>query len=272
MSKSFLLCLLLLPVVAFSQQGKDSLAIYKKQYADAMREAFDSIHKSEKIVALRENLVRVTKNTRSYNGLVIFGDVAHSDFSDFNSSIASSGFENMTPYSFRFGVGTSVKRRAMIYDFYFVTAGANHRSVKGNEKILSSLSNVLQVDVGYAIVNLQSLSIYPFAGLSLRKATVSYTREGQVNPSYTNISNLLQNEQLIAATSTRLGYQAGVGLDVVVANTNNNVGAIILFAKGGTNRPFGKDVFKIRGERYQPNITNGDWLVSFGIKFAGRLD
>ena len=270
-----IIILLALPFLSLGQSNtrssRDSVQFYEKEYKKQFKEALDSINKSEKINSLKENINRLKTISNSYSGNVLFGGILHSDFTEFNKSIQQDGFGKMSPYSFRFGMGVSTKTEHIIFDFYLVTLGGNHTSKKGNEKVQSSLSNMFQFDLGYDFLNSKTISFYPYAGLSARIASLSYINPGQLNPNFSNITNITQNSETIFASSFRIGYQAGLGLDIVAANFKQKGTAIILFTKAGTNRPIGTDRFKILGEQYKPGIKNGDWLVNFGIKFARRV-
>lgn len=54
-------------------------------------------------------------------------------------------------------------------------------SKKRDEQIGSMLGNVLQGDLGYNVLNSNVVSIYPYTGLSLRMANLSYRKTGTVN-------------------------------------------------------------------------------------------
>lgn len=269
MRKLLLLLSFLFPAIIFAQ--KDSIHHYERAYEKAHKAAYDSLLESEPLASLRGNIVRLKTTTNSYRAFVLFGELLRTDVSGFNRVIMQEGFSEMPQYSFRIGIGTSNKWRQFLLDSYWGVSGFNHRATKGDEKILTSLSNVFQFDAGYEVLSTRSISIYPFAGLSARLANLTYQKEGQANPNYTSITNFVLNSQNINSTSIRLGYQIGLGFDVTVAQMDDKATSLIIFTKGGVNRPIGTDKYKINGAHYQPNIRHGVWGVSLGVKFASRM-
>ena len=104
--------------------------------------------KTDKYKALADELNRQKQKSHRYSGMVVYGDIAHTDYANFNNSIVQNGFSAMQPMSFRFGFGSSAKVNRTMVDFYFATAGLNNKSTKGDETIKSSFSNLLQLDLG----------------------------------------------------------------------------------------------------------------------------
>jgi hypothetical protein len=249
---------------------KDSSEYYSAQLMNMQRAVMDSLRKSEAYQGVETQLNHYKRPGNNYGSLVLFLDVAHTDFGAFNSSIAQSGFPAMAALSPRIGFGTSIKNNWAIIDFYYVAVGLNAVSKKGEEKIKTSFSSLFEVDLGYDFVNSRSISIYPYGGLSLRIASLRYVKPEIANPNYTNITDIITNQQSISSGSFNVGYQAGLGFDVVTTRTDNNAAAFILFVKAGTTGAIGKERYKISGMRYEPGIKRGDWVITIGCKFAGR--
>src|SRR5687768_1335746 len=114
----------------------------------------------------------------------------------------------------------------------------------------------------------RKISIYPYACLSIRIAYLNYSKPQDINSSYTNISNLVNRDQSAKLSSTKLGYQVGLGFDYVLGTDKDKTTKFILFTKIATDNPIGTDKYKINGVEYKPEIRHGDWLVTVGIKFA----
>jgi hypothetical protein len=57
-------------------------------------------------------------------------------------------------------------------------------------------------------------------------------------------------------------------LDVSISGKKSKGAKTIFFTKFGTNRPIGRDRYKIHGIKYNPGIKQADWLISFGFKFV----
>lgn len=251
--------------------SRDSLRYYRTEQRKLWILTNDSLRRTEAYQSLTTKIDLLESKSKNYNSTVLFGEILHANFKSFNESIAQSGFEAMNPLSFRFGLGSSIKSNRNIFDIYFFVVGLNHSSKNGNAQIKSALANAFQIDYGYDFIHSKRVSLYPYIGLSIRSSTLEYSNDVQTNPNFTNISNIVINDPKVQATSTRLGYQAGVGLDLVVAHDKvKGKPAVILFSKSGTNQTFSEDKFKIAGINYKPGIKHGDWLVSLGFKFIAR--
>lgn len=263
-----IIALITFPTIAFSQKRRDvdydSSRYYQKQMSKAYKQTMDSLEKT----ALFTNYLQFQKRNNNYQGQTFFINVLHSNYNQFNNSIALSGFDKLKPISYGFGFGYSGKFKHIISDFAILAAFQN-TSKRGDENISSSLFNIL-FDMGYDVVHSNNVSVYPYAGLSARFSILSYANKGTINPSYSNISDLLLNSENVNAVSIRLGYQAGVGMDVAVAHKKDGKRSLLLFVKAGVNQPFSKDKFKIQNVTYNPEINKGDWMLSVGIKFVNR--
>lgn len=270
---SLLFVLVLINITVKSQKREtDSLKYYQKQLSELYRITMDSLESTDEYSALKEKIDEIRHRPKNYSknyaGLVLFGDLMHSDYAAFNNSIAQDGFAPLNEYTTRIGVGITTKNDNLMFDLYFFTGSLRNKSEKGDEKIEAGLSNSFQFDLGYDFINSKIVSMYPFAGLSIRTSSLEYSKPVQINPGYTNISNILVNDQSIDGSSLRVGYQAGIGLDVAIPGKKSKGAKTIFFTKFGTNRPIGRDRYKIHDIKYNPGIKQADWLVSFGFKFV----
>jgi hypothetical protein len=102
----------------------------------------------------------------------------------------------------------------------------------------------------------------------LRGSQLTYDAPTTVNPSYTSIVDIIQHNSDYTAYSMRLGYQAGLGIDWVIAFAKKGYHGVMLFNKTGTDGAFGGDEsYKIEGVKYTPGIRMGSWVSSLGLKF-----
>lgn len=248
----------------------DSIRYFKDEFTRFQKELEKSLNNNPEFILLRNRFVAYNRRHNDYSGMTLFANMLQSDYSSFNRQIAAAGFPALSSLSFGFGIGASSKRDHIIFDFYFSSLYLANTSKKEREKISSSLGNLFLMDLGYDLLHSNKWSIYPYAGLSLRMASLNYQNKGVFNPSYTNISDLLDGEENVFTTSSRLGYQAGLGIDVVLGNNDEYSGATLFFIKAGINKPFGKDKYKIREVRYDPDIDKGNLAISAGFKFVSR--
>jgi hypothetical protein len=268
---SFLI--LLLPLFSLSQNNNsnpDSVRFYSRELNKLRRQADDSLRASVAYQQALAGIKRHRRKSNDYAGFVFLSGIVHSDFTSFNQSLSQSGFSRMKALSSQFGFGTSTKSGSTILDFYFFAGALDTKSNKGDEKILFNSGNLLQFDLGFDLLRSKIISLYPFVGLSLKETSLTYKKPIQLNTSFTNISNLVVNDQSVELNSTRLGYQAGLGFDIVLGENKKHTTNKVLFIKGGTNRSVGKERYSFHGLKYDPHIKSGDWVVSFGIKFGNK--
>ena len=248
----------------------DSVKYYRQELGKIWRHAFDSLRKSEQVIFLQKEYTRHIARSNNYTAFMLYFDWVHSDYTGLNSSIAQSGFPALNAYSPRFGLGIGHKHGRMLYDFYFVTFGLNNKSKNAGRTIKTNVSNFFQVDIGVDLLKSGVVSLYPFAGLSARSSSLSYSAPTQSNPNFTNISNVIIANTSASAYSSRIGYQAGMGIDLSLGGNKDHTYKTILFVKGGTSQPFKKDKYTIEGHTYDPGVKQADWLVTVGFKFAGK--
>jgi len=271
--RKFSLLFLLIPLFSLSQNRSadiDSVRFYSKELYRLRKQADDSLKAS---IAYREALAGIERHRRksnNYAGFVLFSGIVHSNFTTLNQSLVQNGFTPLNSICPQFGVGISSKSDETIFDFYFMVGSGTKESKKGEEKISFSLLNAFQMDIGFDLLKSKTISFYPFVGLSFRETTLNYDKPVQLNTNFTSISNMVINDQSVVLNSGRLGYQAGLGFDVILGENKKHTTNKVLFVKGGTNRPVWKDKYSFHGLNYDPHIKSGDWVISFGIKFGNK--
>ncbi len=251
-----------------SPQFRDSLTHYQYQLHKMIRDNQDSLRRSEGYRTLQQNIERLRGKSKNYAGQVFVTGIQHTSYGAFNNSISQDGFEPMKAISAQGGFGVSTKQENIMLDMYFGVIGSQITSEKGDEEITLTLGNVLQFDLGYDVVPAIGISLYPYAGVSLRISTLEYSVDPVLNPNYTNLTNMVINDRSVSSSSTRLGFQAGLGFDVMIFKGGGRRAGLYLFTKTGINRPVWRDKYKINGVKYDPGIKQGDWGISFGLKVA----
>ncbi len=273
----FFIALLLLSLHSNAQRrGKnyDSSVYYSREMTQMRKTVLDSLQRTEAWQTLQNRYRSYLGRSDNYSSMLLSVDISDADFSDFNSKITANGFPAMDGPAFRIVWGFSSKHNRTVFDLVFVAAGPAVKSKKGDEKIRASFTNMLMMDWGYDLVPSKRLNIYPYAGLSLRGASLTYEKPATVNPSFTDITNMIQNDQSVIADYLKPAYQAGIGFDILlqgrIARERSYYGGTMLNIKAGTNRIFGKDKYKTKGPDYIPGIRYGAWNVTIGFKFFGR--
>jgi hypothetical protein len=273
-----LLFILLFPVCCFSQvrEGKpiDSARYYQRQLYQMQREVLDSLHRTPAHQEASEKYKYFRTHSDGYGSFVLFMEVAQADFEELNAALVPKGYEKMEGPVYRFGFGMSIKTNRTIVDLYMFSAGLRKSSKKtvggtGNSSVNTVYSNGAILDIGIDLLKSPRFNVYPYAGISMRTCDIFFEAPRQLNTAFTDITDLVVNDQSAEGSSIRLGYQAGMGFEVVTSKLSLGAGGII-FVKAGINRPFGKEKYKIEGVRYDPGIEYGKWIVAAGVKFFGR--
>lgn len=268
-----LLLILALPLFAGAQKpsvSEDSASYYRQQMFQLERSLLDSLRRSQQYVYLRDAAERTWRPSGDYTAVTAFIDVAGANYYKLNASITQSGFDPMGTTVGRVGYGMSYQFDRGMFDLAFFALGLRNTTKKQGEKIVGSFNGYFQCDLGYDLVAARWLNIYPYAGLSFRSSLLSYKKDPQLNNSFTDVTNIVVNDQSVKERCNKLGYQAGVGLDLVVSENRSGGHGVMLFIKGGTARIFGKEVYNIDGIEYKPGIRYGDWIATFGVKIFGR--
>ncbi len=263
------------PFQAHAQNpADDSAAYYKKELAHLWHNAWDSLRASTPYITAMDGLNRYSALTNAYTAFYLYAELAGVDYDQFNRSIALTGFGPLQGPIFRIGYGMSMETgNRLVCNIDFTTFGFNNRSTGANGKIRSSFSNVFQVNLGYDIDRATGVNIYPYGGLALRIANLSYSKTAQVNNNYTSITDIVQNDPSVYSSSFRAAYQAGIGFDFVISKNKrapNRNNGVMLSLQIGTDGSIGKESYKIDGLTYDPGIHHGDWVATLGFKFFGR--
>jgi hypothetical protein len=283
----FIVILLLLPLFSLSQKEStsktDSVSYYNKQLQDLYRETYDSMRNTGIYKTATERLKYYERFSANYTSFMVFTELDAANFDKFNASIAIDGYSKISEPMIRYGIGVSMMNERIALDYSFFILGKPKSAKKGTEHIHTSFANILAFDLGYDLTKSRKINIYPYAGLSFRTGSIEYSKPVELNNSFTNISNLVQNNQSTTASYFGAGYQAGVGFDFVIAerqkrparfapaqSSSGSTGGIILFIKGGTNGRIGKERYRAEGIKYEPGIKYGAWMAQVGLKFFGR--
>lgn len=273
MKKLILAILLSVPILTIAQSKKqkssqDSTKYYRRQLANLWRNGMDSIRNSEAFLDIAKKLDIRAQRSDSYWGLSMFTEVLHSNYGDFNKNIVQSGFKPLDPIMLRMGMGITDKHKRRMFDFYFGVSSFNKEVKKGDESIESGLLNLTQFNWGYDLLHSKRVSLYPYAGASIRLAFLNYSKPPETNPGYTDISNLITRDQSSKLSSTKLGYQLGLGFDYSLGMDRDKRNKTYFFTKIATDNPVGEDKYKTNGVAYKPKIKHGDWLVTMGFKIV----
>lgn len=200
--RKILLAFLLLPFISKAQlsrqQSRDSIRYYQRQISNLHRSYHDSLFRNPEYKNAMERVRHFEKSSQDYGSFVFFFDVAQADFDQFNSSIVASGFPPMEGPVGRIGFGFSSKTRNTVVDFYMIAAGLPNKSKKEKESIETNFSSGVLLDIGIDLAKSPTFNFYPYAGISMRTSDLSYVKPMLTNPSFTNISNLIINDQSAA--------------------------------------------------------------------------
>jgi hypothetical protein len=250
------------------KQETDSVKHYQREIDQLSASIDDSLIRSHVYDSLTKAIKNLRKISNNYSGPAFYGDIVHTDFGGFNNTLVQNGFAPMNDISGRIGFGWSAKNNRIILDLYIFTASFNTKSTTDSETIKLSLSNFLQFDLGYDLLNSKTISIYPYAGISVRSSEMKFSSTADPDSGFSHITNIVSGHHNTYAVSTRIGFQAGIGFDYTVATSKDQLMKTILFTTIGVNRPIGEDKYEIEGTDYTPGIKQADWLVTVGVKFG----
>jgi hypothetical protein len=271
--KIYLLLFIATPIFVQAQKEEktDSVSYYSRQMSQYLRTNWDSLRNTPIYKALQNRYEYHVSRTNDYSSFVMLFDVVHNDYKDFNKQLMAEGFPELKDAGLRFGFGASTRTNRILVDMYFVTVGINNKSTKGNETIRTALTNAFQWEIGYDVLNAKNVAIYPYGGIAFRWSYIKYEKKQEPNPNYTSVFDIRSDGSDYTLNSNRLGFQAGIGFDFTVAQNEKRTGKTILFVKAGMNRPVWKDTYRSKDvPAFKPNIIQGDWLLTIGIKFADK--
>ncbi len=269
---AFVISSLQVTAQTYPVRSTDSSYYYQREIGKLRKKMYDSLLRSEEYQTLNRNYQAYIRRSDGYTALVLFTEAEQANYTKFNNNITASGFSAIDGRPvIRFGFGISNKKNRKIVDFNFFSLDLGKNSKKGDEKISTFFSNAIIFYIGYDLVKNQQINIYPYGGLSFRTATINYTKPVIANPSFTDITNLIQNNQSVYASALKIGFQAGVGFDFVLNPMKKNInGGTIIFIKAGINKAIGKEKYTSEGPDYIPGISYGNWAIAVGFKFFGR--
>jgi hypothetical protein len=249
----------------------DSARYYRWELMRMRRESDSTLRNSPEWLAAQRGLERAAgQRSRGgdYTGFTMFGGVMNTRLDALSQSLSSAGFTSMNENAFKYGVGISNRSRQVIFDFYFITGTADYKAKRGDESVKVSMGGVLQLDLGFNLLPSRSIAFYPYAGLSVRLATLRYSSPAVINPAYRNVSELVVNDRSFTATSSRIGYQAGFGLDLLLGENKMHSTNKVFFVKGGLSRAIGTERFRYADITIANPPQIGNWEVYAGIKFG----
>lgn len=265
----------LLPLVLFlcysssSQDKTDSTRYYRKELQRLEKAYEDSFTNSPKTKVLSEKLKYAEWSSDNYSGMVYFTQIGSANYDVLNADNSTDGFGPISGPMISIGLGFSLKKKRVILDIN-VAGTLTKKTTKGEEFVKTSVSPILQLDIGYDLMKKKTINIYPYVGLGLRSSYLEYQAPAQTNPSPTSISNLIANNRSVKERETEFGYQAGVGFEYVFLT--NKGPDIPIFLKVGTNRAFKRKTFEMEGVNYDPKLQYGNWIITLGFKIVGRWD
>jgi hypothetical protein len=272
--RAFVTLLLLLSIssATLAQTGTgDSIKYYKRQLAGYEQRILDSLNKTDSGLYYARRLHHLKSHSWSYSAYSLFTELAGADFSTLNAADAKDGFPPINGPISRIGIGMSHKGyNGIVIDWNIVVAGINHTTKANGEKIQTNFSNFFGLEFGYAVINRSRFDVYPYAGLSVRSDQLSFSESATVNNNYNSIASIIVNNPSTSATSTTVGYEAGLGIDWVLYYNKKNQGGTMLFAKFGTDGRFGNEDYKISSIDYNSGIKYGAWIAALGFKFFSR--
>ncbi len=271
--KLFLLAITIgiyLPLAAQTKKSQsDSLLYYQKQLRNITKEYLDSLKHQSNYITAKSNVIRLLRSSDDYFAFTISFGLASANFDKLNADNSLTGFSEVSGLTPSFSYGFSTKRNRRIVNFTMIGLSTFKKSTRSNETIKTSFSTFLQLEFGYDLLTSNKINLYPYAGLGFKNTSLEYNGPITSNPSYTNISNMIQNSTSTKDNIVELGYQVGLGIEVQVTN-RSPLGGVFLFAKGGTNQPFSRKSFDFGGTKYDPKLNYGALDISLGIKLFSR--
>ena len=272
MKQIILLLLLIASGFANAQDNAsttDSIEYYQRQIGEKIRAHHEVLRKDEELKTLYERVGRLRSAQDSYRGFILYSHLASVNFSKMNADLSSEGFTPLSGPLWAIGYGFTFKKNRRIFDFNMGAIGINRKTAINDESIKSSFSTALELAWGYDFIKSKALNIYPYAGVGLRSTYIRYEAIAEINPSGTNITNIVLSDPSLTGQTTEVGYLAGLGIEVVITSAKRPGGTLI-FVKAGTNRPFSTKSFDLKGYKYDPELKAGALIVSTGFKFFFR--
>ncbi|RYZ23672.1 MAG: hypothetical protein EOO16_04120 [Chitinophagaceae bacterium] len=229
------------------------------------KQKIDSIYNSGEYTSLRASAHAEATRRRRYQGGSLFSGVVHSDVANANRQLALSGFPALNEYAPLLGFGWNSRSGQVLVDFT-LQANFGSSSKKDDEKYSVGGGNLFRLDVGVDLLRSERVAVYPYAGLGWRLTSIRYERDVLTKPNGLLVLDAFTPVE-VTASSSRVGYQAGLGLDLRIAQRQDGWRSTFLFFKGGLTGAIGGDKYKVDGKTVGVPIRQYDWEVLAGFKF-----
>lgn len=258
---------------AQKERAVDSVEYYHRQLTMLSRLVMDSLVNSQEYKHNRDRFFLLQSMRDSYSAMVVYSEIYVSDYKKLNADLQAQGFEPLNEIGVGFGYGFSFKKERRLIDFNMIRFGISNKSEKDDKKFSSNFTSFFELNFGYDLARSRTFNVYPYAGVSIRSSNIIY-KSGKlsVNPNFTDLTNIFQPASSYSASaySTKIGYQTGLGIEIVLSDKNKN-GGVIFFSKAGISGPIGKEEFKVEDDIiYNADIRHGKFIGTSGFKFFMR--
>lgn len=254
----------------YKEKQVDSVQYYQQQLRSMQRQVADSLRQSEAYQAAVQGLKRHQVRSDNYSAFTLYAEALSADYSAFNNQLHTAGFSSLSGPLYRFGIGFTSKQNRTVLDLIFLVPGFGKKAKKGDESLTTTVQNFFQINLGYDIVKAQRFNVFPYVGISARDAMLTYKKPAPEITNPTTFLDHLQGDKYTSASSVKVGYEAGIGMDLQIAGNQPNTGGTMLFARIGTSGPIGKEKYKTDHSSFDPGIKYGQLAVALGFKFFGR--
>lgn len=273
MMNKLLIILLLFPGISFCQYEKpeiDSLAYYTRQLSEMRKQHQQILYNDSNYHHLNNNIKRLRSQSDSYRGYALYTIASTMDYDKLNEDLSNEGFEKFSGLIWSVGYGFSFKINHSLIDFNIGSLPIKKEVKNTNgDKVRLKNSYFLQLSYGYDFIKSKILNIYPYAGINVRSLELEYIMKPVLNPSPTNITDVILNDQSIESGSNEFGYMAGLGIELVLTNSSRPGGTLI-YIKTGTNRAFNEKSLKLEDYKYKGEFKHGALQFEAGFKFFFR--
>lgn len=191
----------------------------------------DSLMNTAVLDSLEQLYERVSDETRSYNGVSFSVGFPSSRLTKINQELRANGFNPLSGNLTEIGLGIIYKRKRWIHESKYGISFSN-KSSQANTQVKIYEGNG-QYTVGYALLDLPWLTLYPFAGPSYQTAQLTVDKQ----PSYVSVvSSLFETATRFSQTmitKNQINISAGGELDFRILKQMRNNPGLILSAKYG---------------------------------------
>lgn len=230
----------------------------------------DSMYYSMKMDSLEAVYEHIFKDTVSYSAFtLVYGQVL-GDMDGLNNELTAAGFPSMNNNFHTFGYFFSFKRGRWLHEPLFLLSAPN--SSKADAYEVSVSGGHLSYALGYDILPLERLQLYPMAGLGLQFTTLNLDRISTSGAQ--TLPEALASLDYAYFTKTELSAFAGAQLDYHLLYSKRK-GGIILGLRYTQNFSLTSGSFKDKNTdktAYQPKVSLSDGSHILGLlKFYGRI-